>query len=339
MTTFTSFDQIGKREDVEEIITNIDPTTTPFQTMITRGRVTNDLYQWQEDSLAAVRDNAAVEGADATTQTLIPTVLRANRTQILEKTIRISGTADAIDLYGRPNETAYQSQKAALEIKRDMESQLIGRSQNAAAGDAASVPRRFGNLIGNDANGDAIINTRTPAGTFSSATPSPTAGAPLAEEDVLGTHQTLFENGSDPTILMITPKDSEVVAGFAQSAGRERDFGSTKTVVNVVDLYVSPYGELRVVLNRFLQRFIPDDGVAGFGETVDPTPTNDGDTNPDQLGIAVLMDPDMFELSTLRPFTRTELARDGDSRKFQLLGEYGFKHANYLDSALIVDLS
>lgn len=339
MTTFTSYAQIGKKEDVEDIITNIDPTSTPFQTMISRGRVTNDLYQWQEDQLAAVRDNAAIEGADATSQTLSPTTLRANRTQILEKTIRISGTSDAIDLYGRPNETAYQSQKAALEIKRDLEAHLVGRAQNAVAGDASTTARRFGNILGNDANGDAIITTQTPAGTFSTDTPSTTAGAPLSEADVLGTHQTLFEEGSDPTVLMITPKDSEIVAGFAQSAGRERDFGSTRTVVNVVDLYVSPYGELRVVLNRFLQRFIADDATAGFGETVDPTASNDGDSNPDQLGVAALIDPDMFELSTLRPFTRTELSRDGDSRKFQLLGEYGFKHANYLDSGLIVDLS
>ena len=49
---------------------------------------------------------------------------------------------------------------------------------------------------------------------------------------------------------MIKPADAQTVANFAASSGRERDFGTGKTVVNVVDIYVSPYGTYKTVLNR-----------------------------------------------------------------------------------------
>ena len=54
---------------------------------------------------------------------------------------------------------------------------------------------------------------------------------------------------------MIKPADAQTVANFAASSGRERDFGTGKTVVNVVDIYVSPYGTYKTVLNRHHAHF------------------------------------------------------------------------------------
>ena len=53
-TNFHTYDQVGIKEDISDVISNITPTNTPFQTLIKTEKVHNTLFQWQEDSLAAV---------------------------------------------------------------------------------------------------------------------------------------------------------------------------------------------------------------------------------------------------------------------------------------------
>jgi hypothetical protein len=50
--------------------------------------------------------------------------MRSNYTQILQKTIKVAETTDAVATYGRAKETAYQLAKAAAEVKRDLEVDL-----------------------------------------------------------------------------------------------------------------------------------------------------------------------------------------------------------------------
>ena len=53
MATYTSYDQVGIKEDVSDIITDITPTDTPMVSMIKTQKVHNRVYQYQTDSLAA----------------------------------------------------------------------------------------------------------------------------------------------------------------------------------------------------------------------------------------------------------------------------------------------
>ena len=106
MALYSTYDQVGKAEDVSDIITDISPTDTPFTTMVKTEKVSARTFEWQEDSLAAAANNAAIEGADASMATLSPTTMRTNNTQILTKAFQVSATADAIKTYGRAKETA-----------------------------------------------------------------------------------------------------------------------------------------------------------------------------------------------------------------------------------------
>jgi hypothetical protein len=301
MTQFTSYDQVGKKEDVSDLISNISPTKVPFQTMIGSEKVTNTLFQWQEDSLRAVQVNAKVEGFTASDASLSPTVMRNNYTQILEKTIKVSDTADSISTYGRARESAYQLAKAGFEVKRDLEFAMVGTGQTAVAGDS-STARKFN---GYQAQIDTALINYTGAGNA------------LTEDALLTTLQELYAEGADPSIIMVTPANSVEVAKFAKAAGRyreiENDGRANKTIINAVDLYVSPFGEQRVVLNRFQ--------MGG----------NSGDANVDTL----VFDPDMWKTCVLRPWTRETLAKDGDNTKMMLVGEYSLKHKNKKASAVI----
>src|SRR5574337_1051695 len=44
MAAFTSYDVVGKREDISDIITNISPTKTPFTTLTGQESVHNTVY-------------------------------------------------------------------------------------------------------------------------------------------------------------------------------------------------------------------------------------------------------------------------------------------------------
>jgi hypothetical protein len=300
-THFKTYDQVGKKEDISDVISNISPTATPFQSVIGSETVNNTLYQWQEDELAAVAANAAVEGADGSDADLSPTVMRSNTTQIFAKTIKVSATADVVSTYGRAKETAYQLSKKSAELKREMEYALVGVAQNAVAG-STSVARKFGNVWGNDSAGTAIIN--------SAVITNNTTAAALTEAMILSTNQKLYEAGGDASYLMIKPADSLIVAGFAAAAGRTRDFDTGTKVVNVVDIYVSPFGTQKVVLNRFMK-----------------------------ADAALLFDPANWKKAVLRPFSRTLLAKTGDADRHFIVGEFGLKHVNYKATGAITGLT
>ena len=294
MTTFQTYQQVGIKEDISDIISNISPTKTPFQSMISKEKVHNTLFQWQEDSLRAVAVNAKVEGADPTDVTVDPTSLRTNYTQIFTESVKVAGTADVVSTYGRAKEMAYQMAKSAAQVKRDLEHALIGYSNAAVAGTSA------------------VARETASAWTMITGNSSTATGADFDEADITTVLQAVYSDGADPSVIMVTPANSIVVAGFGQASGRYRVVtgpGDRKGVVtNVVNLYVSPFGEQKVVLNRF-----------------------------ELANYTLIFDPAQWALCTLRPWMRETLAKTGDATRMMIVGEFGLKHKNYAASGYIVD--
>jgi hypothetical protein len=145
MATYKTYESVGNREDLTDVIYNISPTDTPFMSSVGKTNATAVYHEWQTDSLAdATTANAVVEGADASSATLAPTTRVGNRTQISQKTIQIAGTLESVDKAGRKSEKAYQLSKASSELKRDMEKILLS-NQAAVTGDA-STARKLGSL-------------------------------------------------------------------------------------------------------------------------------------------------------------------------------------------------
>jgi hypothetical protein len=262
--------------------------------MFKNEKVTARTFSFLEDALAASGVNAAVEGADATMISLTDATERTQNTQIMVKGFQVSATADAVATYGRAKETALQLSKKLKEIKKDYEKAMVGVAQASVAGNATTA-RKMTSIINQ-------ISTTVDAGSSSTD--------PLTESKLLLAGQTAYDNGSDPDTFMICPKDAQIVAGFSAASGRNREISQGKTLVNAIDLYVSPYGEYRVVLNRELL-----------------------------TTHALLIDPTMFKTCTLRPFTRTLLAKNGDSDRHHIVGEVSCKHSNFGDSVMITGLS
>lgn len=54
MATYQSYQAVGAREDLSDVIYNISPTETPFLNSVGKTKATAVYHEWQKDSLAAV---------------------------------------------------------------------------------------------------------------------------------------------------------------------------------------------------------------------------------------------------------------------------------------------
>lgn len=101
MAVFTTYNQVGKMEDVSDIITTITPSDTPCFSMFKAEKVHNRTYSYLEDTLRAAASNAKVEGADQSDITLLNPTERTGVCQIISETFKISATSDVVRTYGR----------------------------------------------------------------------------------------------------------------------------------------------------------------------------------------------------------------------------------------------
>jgi hypothetical protein len=297
MPTYQTFQEVGIKEQVSDVITNISPRKTPFQNGVGNEKVTQPLFQWQEDSLRAPAANAAVEGADATFITVVPTVMRNNQTQIFTESVQVSDRADVVATYGRKREMAYQMAKSSAAIKRDLEIAYVNLNQTKSAGNSTTASTCAG--VQQQLDASSVIYSGASDGT-----------KPLTEALLVSALQAAFTNGAEPSRVMVTPSNSVVVAAFAAAAGRYRTItgSDAKTIVNTVNLYVSPFGEQKVEINRWMRP-----------------------------GNTFIFEPDQWTKVTLRPWERKNLAKTGDSTKAMLLGEFSLKHKNFKASAMVVE--
>ena len=293
MATYKTYDTVGIREDLQNAIYDISPTTTPFMSTVGRSTAKNTLHEWQTDSLAAVNlDNAQVEGADAVAPTLTPTTRVGNYTQISDKVVQVSTTDDKVDKAGRSTETAYQLSKASAEIKRDMESILL--SDQAKDPGNNTTARKLGGLA-----------------TWLTTNVVDTDGAAPTEANLQEAVLKAYTAGGEPTVLLVSPANKQVVStfpGIAEQRFQAPGTGQTK-IIGAADMYMSDFGQLSVVPDRFLSS-----------------------------DISYVLDPSMASVAYLRPFKSTKLAKMGDSEKTMMNVEYTLVVKNEAAHAMMTDV-
>ncbi len=310
--TYDTYDNIGIREDLSDMIYNISPTETPCLTGFKRTKASNTYHEWQTDALAAAAANAVVEGDEATLDAAVATVRMGNYTQISDKTAVVTGTVEATNRAGRGREMAYQIAKKSAELKRDMEYTICGVNNARVAGNATTA-RELGSL---DAyiytNDDFGATGASPTGTgASSGSTARTDGTQRAfTEDLLKTVlQNCWTAGGEPSVIMVGAFNKRVASTFTGGATRF-DKSEDKKLVASVDVYVSDWGELRFVPNRF-----------------------------SRSRTAYVLQMDMWKLAYLRPFSSHALSKTGDTEKRQIIVEYTLVSCNEGASGMVADLT
>ena len=298
--TFTTFDAKGIREDLSNIITNIAPEETPYMSNIGRESISNSLFEFQSDTLAAAATNKQIEGDDvASFDAVTATVRLQNYAQISRKTIILSATEEVVNKAGRRSELAYQIAKRSAELKRDQEFTMLNGA--VAAAGSTSTARGTASLgAWVKTNVDMQTNGTNPSYTTLPNSARTDGNVRTFTETILkNVIQQVWSAGGTPKILMTGPVNKQRVSGFAGIASSRFNInGGEKpaTLIGAVDVYVSDFGNVSVIANRFQRE-----------------------------RDAWVLDPEYAKMVVLRPYQQIELAKTGDAEKRMLLVEWGHK--------------
>lgn len=315
--TYLTHDSVGIREDLADVIYNISPEQTPLISAIGTGpQAKQTSHEWQIEELAAATTaNAHLEGDETGFSTPSPTVRVQNVTQIMKKSVIVSGTNRAVNAAGRSDELIHQTIKRGKELRRDMESIFFANQAGDAGGGA--TPRALAGL------GAWVKTNVSLAG--DGGNPTYTSGLPGAartdgtqraftETQTKEVLQSCYTEGAEPDIIMVGPYNKGVFSGFAGIASQTNDVSrrgvtSQAAVVGAADVYVSDFGNLVVKPSRFQRE-----------------------------RDAWFLDTDYVTRVDLRSLFMEELAKTGDADKRHLIIETTLRVNNEAAIGLVADL-
>jgi hypothetical protein len=305
--TFTTYNAIGDREDLSDLIYRIDPVDTPGMTAIETEKATAVNHEWQTQALAAANGaNAQPEGNDFTGVAATPTVRLGNIAQISAKYPVVSGTQEAVKHAGRANEMAYQEMLKGMELKRDMETVLFGTNQAKVNADPRNCASILSWIKTNTFKGAGGVD---PAAADGTGTRTDGTQAPFTEKNLKGVLAGAWTSGGKPSLILVGSFNKQVFSTFT---GRATPIEKTKTkkVVASVDAYESDFGTLKIVPDRFMR----------------------------QRDVLVL-ETDKWAVAYLngRKFVSIYIAPTGDSMKRQILSEYTLVARNEKASGGVFD--
>lgn len=326
--TFNTYDAKGIREDLSDLISDISPTSTPFQSNIGTRGAENTYFEWQTDSLTTASATPVVEGNDLSAFTAVtPTVRLGNYCQINQVEFIISGTEQRVAKAGRASEVGYQAAKAAKELKRNIEVAALLNGVGAVTG-ATSTARVTAGFPCWLKTNETSTNVTKPSYTGSTPTGASqvwkTFGTPTAFTEAMlkTTMQECYVSGGEPSMLMVGPYNKTVVSGFSGIASSRYNVDGAKpsVIIGAADIYVSDFGNLSVVPNRFFTSVVDAGGSL-------------------MNNWAFLIDPDEVKIATLRPYTMETLAKTGDADKRMALTEWGLQVNNEAAHGVIAGIT
>jgi hypothetical protein len=247
--TFATYEAIGNREDLSDVIYRIDPTDTPFMSGVEREKATAVNHEWQTQALAAADNtNAQLEGDDANTTAVTATVRLGNVAQISTKVARVTGTQRAVDHAGRDDELAYQEMLKGLELKRDMETILVGTNQAKVTGNDTTARKTASILSWIKSNTSKAGSD--PAAADGTGTRTDGTQRAFTEAQLKTVLNAIWTAGGKPDTIFTGAFNKQVFSTFT---GRATQIEPTKDkkIIAAVDAYESDFGTLKVVPNRF----------------------------------------------------------------------------------------
>ena len=317
MAVVSTANAIGARESLADVIYRIDPDEVPVLSSLKKGTRSNTLFDWQVQELAAAdATNAQAEGATISSYNDNLTTRLQNQMQIAFKAFSVSDTIDAVDTAGRERESAYQSLLSGITLRRDIEKILTSDQAKSTSGNrkCATLSSWITNTsLGASATangsftGDGSDLPVTDASTDADSDGiADDYGTPRAlSVDLLETvMQAAFEDGGNPSLMVMSPiqkrKFSSATITNNDTINNQVNMTTPKaaTAVSAVSVFLSDFGQLEAVVDRFM----PNERV-------------------------YLLDPEFAEYVTLpgRDFVKQDLAKEGDSTRGFVLSEFSMQ--------------
>lgn len=306
--TYQTYTQTNIREDLSNLIFNVDPYKTPLLNMAKKNRATQGNHEWDTDSLAAQNlNNAQVEGDDPQAQVLTPTARMGNYVQTSNKVVQLSGKSQAVVAAGGSNKMGYQLMKKSKELKRDMEGILTYNSaknsgSSAVAATTAGLPCwLYTNVVFQNSSGGANPSLNANGWTDGTSTRTYNGSTTaITEAQVKQVLQDVFKSsGESPEYALVSPANKQNISAFSGPGTRFISV-EDKVLKTAVDVYQSDFGDVKI---------IPDIFLAHSGD-------------------CFFINPNYIRVAYLRPFQTIPLAKTGDSDKKMLLVDYALEMGN-----------
>ena len=257
--------QSGGREDLSNLISNVDAKSTVFSSLAKKGKKPGNVVMgWQMDKYESATNAGVFEATDVGDSDYVnPGVnrkLMQNYVQIFRRAFRISNLADQVqEVAGVKSELANGIAKKLVELKRDMELAFLGNTDGDAetVGQNPYITKGLGSYLhaaGTNTSTDDFVPTGylCPGGSISTAT-----AAALTEANVQNVLKSIYETTG--TIrdydLLVGPTLKRSFTNFTQSATGSADrlaiktfsqAASEKSFINVVDVFEGDFGRLRL---------------------------------------------------------------------------------------------
>jgi len=313
--TNKTYDVKTIREDLQDALISISPTETPFMSSIGTKSATNTYFEWAAVDLASpdgsnrVLEGEAAPGNDAATNA----VRLGNYTQLSDKVVEVSTTANEVNGAGDAQTLAKQIAYKLRELKRDMEKMMLDNvAANAgAAGTArvsAGLPAFLRTNVARGVSGANGTLSGTTSGSVNAAATDGTLRA-LTEAMLKTVIASCWDNGAEPSIVLCgSAVKQKISSTFTGSATKFKNVDDKKVVASV-DLYVSDFGELQIVPTRF-QR------------------------SRDVL----VLDPSFARIAYLQRTSQTPLAKTGHAERRLIAVEYGLQVDTEKAHGIVADI-
>ena len=291
--TFDTYDTVGIREDLSNVIYDVSPDETPLLSSMAKVKATNTFHEWQTNSLRAAANNHHVEGSNSEATAVSPTERLGNYSQIFKNSVITSGTNDVVDAAGRGNsEMSYNIIRVATEQKLDMEKALF---ENVArvAGNATTARKLAGLGAWLSTNVTNIgANGANPAGSVPGATARTNGTQSVFNQTKFDTcMQSVWESGGKPDTVYLSAFQMAKAIGF-DGNNNQRQNGAVGQVNNNIAVYLTPWGNV----------------------SFQPVREN-------RSRDVWIIEKDKLALATLRPMKNEALAKTGDNEHRQVVCE------------------
>ena len=234
-----TYEAVGNKLDMSDIITNISPEDTPLFSRIARTRATAVTHEWLEDSLGEPRTNKHPEGYTYTTEAVTPRTRLNNYTQIMHRGIHVTQTQEVVLKYGLRSETAYQMQKTLKELAFDCEQALI--QQDTKMLGSMDEARQFGGLPY-----WVVTNNFT--------------ATKLTFDEINNALEQTWNIGGKPSVLLVSPRSKRIISTFTAGNTKYMEGNKTRRLTQMISVLETDFGTLQCLVDRFM----PDDTVYGL---------------------------------------------------------------------------
>lgn len=299
--SFDTYEAVGNREDLIDLITQITLHETPlFSQYLARVKASGTTHEFQTQALRSRGVNAEVEGNRFAADARTPTVRLSNYTQINSEHVEVTGTQEVVNKAGRGSEYAYQKTIAMKELAGDTEYSILHGTGNS--GDSGTA-RELKGIV-------SWITTNVDTGTA-------TGAATVLDEDRYNDNlQDVWLSGGRPNVTLADAFNKRQISGFTGGTGSSRNISAESArLVNTVDSYRSDFSEQNVI------------------------PHQDLGSNAGKVGSVLQLTTDKWRTAVLRPAFEKQLGQLGDSMVTQIIQELTIESLAEQHSGKITNLT